>query len=140
MHIAEAITKEQIEDAFSVRDQVFIKEQGVSPDIEHDEHDKDAIHIIGYIDEVPIAAARVRIVDQIGKVERVSVIKSYRNKGYGKQMMKAIELILIRHDLKKVRLNAQTRALDFYQTLHYIQTSEPFYEANIEHVSMEKTL
>lgn len=140
MQIITVESKQQLLDAFHVRENVFIKEQGVSAEIEHDEHDQTAIHLVGYLDKQPIGTGRIRIIDQAGKIERVSVMKDYRGNNFGQQLMIAMEQVLLKHELKKAKLNAQTHALRFYLGLGYQTTSAPFYEAGIEHVAMEKKL
>lgn len=141
MKVIEAKTEQQIKTALSIRDQVFIDEQGVSPEIEHDHYDQTALHIVGYLDQKAIAVARVRFIDQNkGKIQRVAILKPYRGQGYGKQLMLAIESIIGSHQGVVATLHAQTQAQAFYQSLGYEAVSEPFYEANIEHIKMEKLL
>lgn len=82
--VIQAQTDKEIADALSIRNQVFIEEQGVDPKIELDQYDAKAIHFVGYLNQEPIAVARVQIIDHKGKIQRVAVLKSYRNKGYGK--------------------------------------------------------
>ncbi|WP_017470537.1 GNAT family N-acetyltransferase [Amphibacillus jilinensis] len=140
MHVIEALTTTTKQDAFTIRKQVFINEQGVDPQIEHDQYDHDAIHIVGYLDQQPIATARIRLVDDKAKIQRVAVLKAYRKHGYGKQLMLALEATLTSHGINIATLHAQTHALSFYQSVGYQVMSEPFYQAGIEHVEMEKTL
>ncbi|GAA4057562.1 GNAT family N-acetyltransferase [Amphibacillus indicireducens] len=138
MNVIEAISIEAQQDAFGVRDRVFIVEQGVAPEIEHDQYDLDAIHFVGYLDGQAIAAARVRLINGAGKIQRVAILQAYRQRGHGKQLMLAIESILADRKVERFYLNAQTHAVTFYQALGYQVCSEPFYEAGIEHVTMEK--
>ena len=46
--------------AFMVRGVVFCGEQGVRYDIEHDELEDAAVHVLGEIDGEPVAAGRLR--------------------------------------------------------------------------------
>ncbi|SEO51450.1 Acetyltransferase (GNAT) domain-containing protein [Amphibacillus marinus] len=140
MKVIEAASEGQVKDAFAVREQVFIQEQGIDPNIEMDQADQAAIHIVGYVADTPVAVARMRIVGQTGKVQRVAVLAPYRNKGYGKTLMLELEQIAAKHHLIKTVLNAQAHAIDFYKSLNYNVTSDLFLEAGIEHVSMEKLL
>ena len=43
-----------------IREQVFIHEQGVPPQEEHDGQDRTATHYLALLDGVPIGAARAR--------------------------------------------------------------------------------
>lgn len=135
-----ATSDRDIAAAKKVRTLVFVDEQEVDPTIEHDQWDATAIHIVGYFNDQPIAAARIRKINQQGKIQRVAIIKEARQQGYGKAVMRFVETVLQDLDLDEAILNAQTHALKFYQDLGYQQASEPFYEAGIEHVKMIKKL
>lgn len=135
-----ATSDRDIAAAKKVRTLVFVDEQDVDPTIEHDQWDATAIHIVGYFSDQPIAAARIRKINQQGKIQRVAIIKEARQQGYGKAVMRFVETVLQDLDLDEAILNAQTHALKFYQDLGYQQASEPFYEAGIEHVKMIKKL
>jgi predicted GNAT family N-acyltransferase len=129
------------ENAFSVRQKVFVEEQGVPLHLELDELDQTATHFIGYDDEKPIAAGRLRETDsKIGKVERVCVIPEYRGKHVGNLMMKEMERYAAEVGFEKIKLNAQTHAIPFYQKLNYEITSPEFMDAGIPHRAMEKQL
>ncbi|MFD1017890.1 GNAT family N-acetyltransferase [Thalassobacillus hwangdonensis] len=131
----------QLKDAFTVRKKVFIEEQQVPADLEMDEHDHTtATHFIGYDDELPIAAGRLRILDEYGKLERICVLRDLRGKSYGKQMIEQMEHHLKSNGVSKAKLNAQTHALKFYRSLGYEQVSEEFMDAGIPHVTMVKSL
>lgn len=126
------------EDALYVRTTVFIKEQGVSPDIEVDVHEEESVHFVGYLNHKPIAAARLRFMDEYGKLERICVLKEVRGKAYGKTMIQKMEAFIRTRGYKKAKLNAQTHAKSFYERLGYTTTSEEFLDAGIPHVTMEK--
>ena len=67
------------EQAFDIRRKVFVDEQQVPLHLELDEYDDDAVHFVGYNLEQPIAAGRIREIEQgIGKIERVSVLSEFR--------------------------------------------------------------
>ncbi|WP_101843506.1 GNAT family N-acetyltransferase [Halobacillus sp. Marseille-P3879] len=130
----------ELKDAFSVREEVFIKEQNVSFDDEHDEYDETATHIVGYVDGKPLMAARLRFVDQYGKFERICVVKSYRGQSLGKQVIAYMETVTKDAGYQKAKLNAQTHAEGFYKSLGYRTVSEEFMDAGIPHVTMTKSL
>jgi|SRR5690625_453023 len=140
MKIITVTTKEQFDEAFSIREIVFIHEQNVPPELEKDEFDQTAIHFIGYINKKPIATGRVRFVDDYGKLERIAVLKEYRGKSYGTQIIEQMELKIRQKKYKKALLHAQTHAIDFYERLGYHVVSDEFMDAGISHVAMEKHL
>lgn len=140
MDVRVAKTKQQIEDAFKVRRTVFIEEQNVSEERELDEHDEEAIHFIAYVQNIPVAAARLRLVGDYGKLERICVLKEFRSRSYGREIISEMEAVIRDHKLKKAKLNSQTYAVEFYEKLGYQVVSEEFVDAGIPHVTMEKEL
>ncbi|WP_343840307.1 GNAT family N-acetyltransferase [Salinibacillus aidingensis] len=131
---------DQLMDAYKVRQIVFIDEQGVSPELEMDEHDQNAVHFVGYKYGEPVAASRLRYADDYGKLERICVLKEERGKHFGKQMIEAMEEVIKENHIRKSKLNAQTHAEKFYQSLGYETISDEFMDAGIPHVTMVKTL
>lgn len=138
--IIEAETNHHVADAFSVRKHVFIEEQGVDPAIEHDGKDHLAIHIVGYLDQQPISCGRFIMHDKKAKLQRIAVLKPHRGKCYGKALVIHMEKMIKARGISMSYLHAQTHALAFYLDLGYVVTSDPFVEAGIEHVEMEKML
>lgn len=130
----------QLEQAYHVRMVVFVEEQHVPPEEELDAYDKDAIHFIGYQKTMPIAASRLRLVEDYGKLERICILKPHRGKSYGKQLIKQMEHIILEKGHTKAKLNAQTHAENFYQQLGYETISGEFLDAGIPHITMVKEL
>ncbi|UOQ43406.1 GNAT family N-acetyltransferase [Halobacillus salinarum] len=140
MKIFVAEQPDQKTDAFLVRRLVFIEEQKVPEDLEHDEYDKDAVHLVGYENGRPVAAARIRFAGDYGKLERICVLVEKRGLSYGKQMIQFMEEVIHNQNYSLVKLNAQTHAESFYKSLDYKTVSEPFMDAGIPHVAMLKTM
>ncbi|MBM7571560.1 GNAT family N-acetyltransferase [Aquibacillus albus] len=140
MDIKVVETEKQKKDAYYVRHTVFVVEQKVPPELEIDDLEKEAIHFVGYENDHPIAASRMRLVDDYGKLERICVLKEYRGKYFGKQIIGKMEHYLKEKGLPKAKLNAQTHAEDFYHSLGYETISDEFMDAGIPHVTMIKKL
>lgn len=140
MKIEQVTTDQQLEDAYSVRKIVFVEEQNVSMEEEMDEFDDVATHFVGYEEGQPISASRLRFVDEYAKLERICMIKSSRGQGLGKQMILHMEGHSKNEGYQKSKLNAQTQALGFYESLGYKVVSEEFMDAGIPHVTMIKEL
>ncbi|WP_085992698.1 GNAT family N-acetyltransferase [Oceanobacillus senegalensis] len=138
MNVKIVETQEELEDAYHVRMVVFVNEQKVPAEEELDEYDKVATHFIGYEDNQAIAASRLRFVEEYGKLERICVLKDYRGKSYGKQLILAMEDVIKEKGYKKSKLNAQIHAEDFYKKLGYETVSREFMDAGIPHITMIK--
>ncbi|MDG0843502.1 GNAT family N-acetyltransferase [Staphylococcus equorum] len=134
-------TPSMMEDAYSVREQVFVLEQGVPLENEIDQYEAIATHIIGYDkNNIPFATGRFRPYDNGVKIERVAVIVSHRKSGNGKLLMQFLEEIAKNQGHHSLILNAQCHAQAFYESLGYKPFGEIFIEENINHIAMEKSI
>ncbi|KQL54958.1 acetyltransferase [Heyndrickxia shackletonii] len=140
MNIVKVTTEDELKDAFTIRKIVFIEEQQVPEEEEIDQYEDAADHFVLYDDNKPIGAGRFRVVDGKGKVERICILSSYRGKGAGKIIMEAIEQHASEQGLTRLKLNAQTHAIPFYEKLKYEVVSDEFLDAGIPHKTMEKSL
>ncbi|TWD93714.1 putative GNAT family N-acyltransferase [Neobacillus bataviensis] len=141
MKIKVVENQKELEDAFSIRKIVFVKEQNVPIEEEIDQYEDEATHFVMYGDTAnPLAAGRFRVVDGYGKVERICVLKEARKTGAGRLMMNAIETFARKQGLHKLKLNAQTHAIPFYAGLGYEVVSDEFLDAGIPHKTMVKQI
>lgn len=140
MNVEVAKTEDQIQEVFHIRKTVFVEEQQVPLEEEIDEYENDSTHFVLYDQNKPVGAGRFRILDGVGKVERICVLKSIRGKGAGRTLMLGIEEYAKRQPLSQLKLNAQTYAIPFYEGLGYQVTSEEFLDAGIPHKTMKKTI
>ena len=126
-------------DALSaIREQVFIKEQNVPPDLEWDELDATCIHIIAFDSaNQPIGTARMLANGHIG---RMAVLTHARHQGVGTKLLEHLIELAKQMDLPQVFLHAQTHAMGFYAKQGFEPVGEEFFEANIPHRKMERLL
>ena len=122
--------------ATEIRTLVFVEEQSVPEEIEYDGYDDEAKHYIVFIDGLPAATARYRVVNEAIKIERMAVKKQFRGKGIGHVLLKFI-LNDVKIFKKKIFLNAQAAVTSFYEYNGFKITGNDFYEANIKHFKME---
>jgi len=127
--------------AFAIRRAVFVAEQGVDSSLEWDDAETEATHLLLVVNERPIGTARAQLIDDSTvKAERVAVRRSARGEGWGRRLMDAVEAVGVDADASHCVLHAQQRVEGFYHMLGYQTVSEPFAEAGIPHVGMERTL
>jgi len=124
--------------AFVVRGIVFMDEQGVSYRDEMDEHEDDAIHVVGELDGEPVAAARIRFLGTFAKLERMAVRREYRGRGYGAALLAFTIQVARDHGVTQFKLHAQTSAQNFYAKHGFQPQGKTFQEANIEHQLMTR--
>lgn len=116
-----------------IRETVFIKEQGVSPEQEWDSDDASATHFLAYEGEYPVGTARLL---PNGCIGRVSVLKDWRGLNIGEALMQAAIGEAERQGLTEQTLTAQTHAAGFYERLGFKVISDEFIEAGIPHIDM----
>ncbi|AMQ73622.1 MULTISPECIES: GNAT family N-acetyltransferase [Bacillus amyloliquefaciens group] len=134
-----AKTEKQLNDAFFVRKEVFVKEQHVPEEEEIDQFEDTSEHIVIYDGGQPVGAGRWRMKDGHGKLERICVMKSHRSLGVGAVIMQALEKAAAAKDADSFLLHAQTQAVPFYEKQGYRVTSgEEFLDAGIPHLEMIK--
>jgi len=121
----------------AIRTIVFIEEQNVPIELEWDEEDADCVHLLVKKDNNYIATARLLKTGQIG---RMAVLKPFRRCGVGSVMLNTILAIARAMEMKTVSLNAQVDAISFYKKFDFLKYGEPFDDAGIPHVRMEKAL
>ncbi len=122
--------------AFMVRWVVFCGEQGVRYNIEHDEFEDTATHVLGEIDGEPVAAGRLRCLPDYAKLERIAVRAPYRGRGIGSEVTTFLVRLARERGHSSYRMNAQAHLAEFYGRLGFKAVGEVFLEADIEHVLM----
>ncbi|MBD2767617.1 GNAT family N-acetyltransferase [Hymenobacter sp. BT664] len=128
--------------AFTIREKVFVEEQAVPSALEYDEHDRrDARHYLARAaDGTPAGTARWRETDHGVKLERFAVLPGFRNQAIGSTLL-GVVLADVRAERPDalVYLNAQLRAIPFYERQGFQKVGEMFEEANIQHYKMVLT-
>ena len=131
----------ELQEAFEVRRQVFVREQGISEDLTFDEHDREALHVVVKDGERVIGSARVQfLADNQAKLERMAVLKRYRRKGIGREMLLFLDTIWKDKQVQQVIIHAQFEVIPFYKLCGFDELGLPFLEAGIKHIKMCKQL
>jgi predicted GNAT family N-acyltransferase len=121
----------------NIRYQVFVDEQKVPIELEIDDDDPLAAHVLCLVDGQPVGTGRILLNGHIG---RLAVLKAYRKQYYGKKILDHLELIAQENGLTEVFLNAQITAIPFYKKRGYMIISDIFDDAGIPHQTMRKNL
>ncbi|WP_134703640.1 GNAT family N-acetyltransferase [Ammoniphilus sp. YIM 78166] len=140
MEALRVTSQEELDEAFNIRKAVFVEEQGVPLEDEFDEHEAHAEHILVYFEGQAVGTGRMRVVDDIAKLERICLLAPYRKYGLGKLIIKTLEQLASEKGLTKTKLHGQTHAEGFYHKLGYETKSPVFMEDGIPHVLMVKNL
>lgn len=124
--------------AYAVRSIVFVEEQACPYDLEFDEFDAAAIHIIGETDGEPFAVGRIRFVDGYAKLERIALRQAYRKGGLGHKLIEFMIGVAQQHGYSRYKMHAQAHLVDFYRQHGFEPHGELFQEANIDHYVMQR--
>jgi predicted GNAT family N-acyltransferase len=131
----------ELKGAFEVRKQVFVEEQGIPEDLELDEHDMEAMHMVAKDGERIVGTARVLfLAASQAKLERMAILKPFRHRGIGKSIISFLDEEFKNRGIEQVVLHAQCSAVNFYKSCGFEESGSPFWEAGIKHVKMQKRL
>lgn len=137
-HIRLVTWEEHSESLRAVRETVFVLEQGVPPELELDEYDTDALHVLAEDnDGRPIGTGRLLSDGHIG---RLAVLADWRGHRVGHALLETLIEAAIQRGHTEVLLNAQIRAIDFYRRVGFETCGVSFMEAGIPHREMRKPL
>ena len=126
--------KENFSEIEKIRTSVFIKEQNVPIELEWDEFDNDSTHVIAYYDSKPVGTARLL---NDGHIGRMAVLKAYRNRKIGENMLKYILELANTKAIDNIELSAQSHAVGFYKKYGFVVTSDVYMDAGIPHYTMQ---
>jgi predicted GNAT family N-acyltransferase len=136
IHLKRACSLDDLIQVFVVRGIVFCSEQQVSYDLERDEHDCSAIHILGEVGGEPAAAGRIRAVDGWAKLERIAVRQRFRGRGFGHRLTDFMLETARQGGFSRFKMHAQAHLEDFYRCHGFRARGEIFDEAGIDHILM----
>ncbi len=124
----------------AIRTQVFIEEQHCPCELEWDRYEEISRHVLGSVDGDPVAAARWRMLAYrqrpAARLERFSVLREYRGKGYGKALVSWVIEDARRAGLGEFIVHAQQHLEDFYRSFGFQTVGDPFEEVGIPHIMM----
>ena len=121
-----------------VREAVFVREQGVPPEIELDEADPTCRHAMAIAADGSVIGTGRLLPD--GHVGRMAVLRIWRGRGVGEQLLDALIAEAARLGMHELVLNAQLTAEGFYARFGFQPEGEVFMEAGIAHRTMRRTL
>lgn len=127
----------------ALRREVFVGEQGVSPEDEVDAADATAIHLVAVDDADATVVGACRLIDDgdgVMRVGRLCVRASARRRGVAAARLVEVEREARAAGARILVMHAQTHALPLYESLGYEPRGERFDEVGIEHLAMEKRL
>ena len=129
-------------DAAMVRTEVFVHEQKIPLELEWDEADQTALHAVAY-NGLGQAIGTARLLDTsstTAKLGRMAVKRVLRGSNIGRDLLSVLIDSAAQAGKQEVMLHAQTSAQGFYARTGFVVRGELFYEVNIPHIEMFKSL
>lgn len=118
-----------------VRTEVFIREQGVTPELEWDGVDEVCQHALA------LSAAGHTIgcgrITQDGHIGRMAVLANWRGQGVGSSLLGLLLDYARSQNYIRVELNAQIQVVSFYRRFNFTDFGEVFMDANMPHIKMQ---
>ena len=131
----------KVETAQKIRQEVFVKEQGIPEELEIDGDDDISIHMLALAsNQQIIGTGRLTIHADFGILSRISVIETYRNKGIGKHILSVLEIIARQNNLLSLTLSPHSHLEEFYTSLGYQKDGEGKVVGKYSLLSMTKQL
>jgi predicted GNAT family N-acyltransferase len=131
-----------------LRTRVFVVEQGVPPEIEQDDRDAGAVHVVsraggGELAGRVVATGRLLLPeDRSGTagIGRMAADASVRGLGHGAAVLAELHRQAALRGATAVELHAQVTARRFYERAGYTAVGEEYVEAGIAHITMRRQL
>ena len=133
-------------DAFVIREDVFVNEQGFALEIEKDAYDATSVHAVAYNRlGKPLATGRLlptSLVDGVktSKIGRMAVHRVMRGSKLGRDILSTLVVAAKAREDEQVKLGSQWNAQNFYAKQGFTAQGEPFDDEGMPHIEMVKKL
>jgi predicted GNAT family N-acyltransferase len=122
----------------AIRAEVFVEEQGVAPELEWDDEDEHAWHVLAMNPDGTMVGTGRLLRD--GHIGRMAVLRPWRGVGVGAALLAELLRVAQALGLNDLVLHAQTHAIGFYARYGFEPEGETFIEAGIPHRTMRRRL
>ena len=129
------------DDIRKIREKVFVEEQGFVDEFDELDEYNASIHLLLYIDEIPVATGRLYVDSldpSIYNIGRVAVLKEYRSLHLGNKIISCLEEKTREIGGTKIQLSAQCRVQGFYEKNGYTAIGDAYLDQFCPHILMEK--
>jgi predicted GNAT family N-acyltransferase len=146
-------TAEEMAAVYALRHDVFVVGQDVPLDLEQDEYDATADHVVAFDGDDLVGTGRLvdgRVAEDglvvpgtvgtVGTIGRVAVAAAARGACIGRAVLDALVALAEQRGLPAVELHAQLQARTFYERAGFLRPGDPYVEAGIEHIAMRREL
>lgn len=126
-------------DTDRIRQLVFLDEQRFKQEFNPLE-DMQYTYISAYDQSKCIGIVRVKVQGEMGFIGRLALLRAYRQKGLGQQLMKQAEAHLRQMGAKEIHLHAQEAKIPFYEKCGYVAYGDFEMDEYMPHQWMKKEI
>ena len=122
--------------AFALRREVFVWEQKVPEEEEHDDHDLTATHFVAIAEGEVVGTLRLIDLPEHTKIGRVAVHQAFRGRGIARKLIAAAMAHARDRGQDRFYLTAQSDKLGFYESLGFAAFGPEFIDGGMPHRAM----
>ena len=127
----------EVKEAFSLRYQAFVIDEGVKEEEEFDDLDSTATHIVALLSDKVVGCCRSYHENGFGKISRLVVEKSVRRQGISTKIVLYAERLLFLNS-PRIVVHAHVYVSKLYTTLGYTIIGDQFMEDGSLVVKLQK--
>lgn len=130
---------DDLSEVFSIRNQVFVEELGISKDNEFDELDSISMHVIVYEgadQNRAVATGRIEYDGDICRISKIAVLKDYRGKEYGDFVVRMLLNKAFTSGISEVYVNSLLITKGFFETIGFEEVEDEMKIGIINHINM----
>jgi predicted GNAT family N-acyltransferase len=122
--------------AFALRRAVFVWEQKVPQEEEHDDYDLTATHFVALVEGEVVGTLRLIDLPEHTKIGRVAVHQAFRGRGIARKLIAAAMAHARTRGQDRFYLTAQSDKLGFYESLGFVAFGPEFIDGGMPHRAM----
>ncbi len=122
--------------AFALRREVFVWEQKVPEEEEHDPYDLTATHFVAVSEGEVVGTLRLIVLPEHTKIGRVAVRQMFRGRGIARKLIAAAMDHARQNGSDRFYLTAQSDKLGFYESLGFSAFGPEFMDGGMPHRAM----
>ena len=119
-----------------IRRKVYVEEQKIDEAEEFDSFDEDAVHLLIYLGDKPVATGRIWHEGQDARVGRLAVLKEFRGIGLGDLLIRLLLVKALATQVDRIVISAQSHLTGFYEKFGFQKEGGEYLEAGIPHFRM----
>ncbi|WP_432453971.1 GNAT family N-acetyltransferase [Agarivorans sp. QJM3NY_29] len=120
MRIVVSKDKESIKISQKIRNEIFVREQGIPLHLDLDGLDSNAYHSLAYIDDLAIGVARLALTENNNAVmARIAIKKDYRGNGVATKLIDSLIDKAKQLNINSIEIHAHEYLKEYYENFGF---------------------